>query len=146
MITESYNYINIKDKIEYLFASKGQQGMIIKIVSFTLLEGNLWNLAFGDLHKGNFDGTVISNNYDIVKIIGTIAKITYEFSDTYPLRSIYIKPVDEKRKRLYNHVFRRHYDFINDTFQIVGVKNGKEEPYSPDSVYDIFKLKRRVYS
>jgi hypothetical protein len=145
MITESYNYINIKDKIEYLFASKGQQGMIVKIVSFTLLEDNLWNLAFGDLHKGSFDDTVISNNQDIVKIIGTVAKITYEFSDTYPLRSIYIKPVDEKRKRLYNHVFRRHCDFINDTFQIIGVKNGKEAPYSPDSFYDIFKLKRRIY-
>lgn len=146
MITESYNYIDIKDKIEYLFASKGQQGMIIKIVSFTLLEDNLWNLAFGDLHEGDFDDTVISNNYDIVKIIGTVAKVTYEFSDSYPLRSIHIKPVDEKRKRLYNHVFRRHYDFINDTFQIIGVKNGTEEPYSPYNVYDIFKLKRRVSS
>ena len=35
MITESYNYIDIKDKIEYLFASKGTKGLIVKIVSFT---------------------------------------------------------------------------------------------------------------
>jgi hydroxypyruvate isomerase len=144
MITDYYNYIDIKDKIEYLFTSKGKQGIIVKIVSFTFLEDNLWNLAFGDVHKGDFDDTVISNNHDITKIIGTVAKITYEFSAAFPSRNIHIKPVDEKRKRLYNHVFRRHYAVINNTFQIIGVKNGIEEPYSIDKVYDIFKLKRRV--
>jgi hypothetical protein len=144
MITDYYNYIDIKDKIEYLFASKGKQGTIIKIVSFTLLEDNLWNLAFGDVRKGNFDGSIISNNHDLLKIIGTVAKITYEFSATFPLRNIYIKPVDEKRKRLYNHVFRRHYAVINATFQIIGAKNGIEEPYSTGNVYDVFKLKRRI--
>ncbi len=144
MITDYYNYIDIKDKIEFLFASKGKQGTIIKIVSFTLLEDNLWNLAFGDVNKGNFDGSIISNNHDLLKIIGTVAKITYEFSATFPLRNIHIKPVDEKRKKLYNHVFRRHYAVINATFQIIGLKNGIEEPYSMGKVYDVFKLKRRI--
>jgi hypothetical protein len=96
------------------------------------------------VHKGNFDYSVISNNYDIVKLIGTIAKITFEFSAAYPLRIIHIKPVDEKRKRLYNHIFHGHYVFIKDTFEVIGVKNGIEESYSPENAYDIFKLKRRV--
>jgi hypothetical protein len=96
------------------------------------------------VHKGNFDDSVISNNYDIVKLIGTIAKITFEFSAAYPLRIIHIKPVDEKRKRLYNHIFHGHYVFIKDTFEVIGVKNGIEESYSPENAYDIFKLKRRV--
>jgi hypothetical protein len=145
MITESYNYINIRDKIEYLFASRGEQGRIAKLVSFTHVEDDdeLWNLAFGDMINGQMNDSVISNNHDIVKIIGTVAKIAYEFSTEFPLRRIRIKPVDDKRKKLYNHVFRRHYAFINDNFHIVGSFEGQKEAYSPEKVYDFFELKRK---
>jgi hypothetical protein len=143
MITESYNYIAEDHKTQFAFFSEGVQGKIIKIVLFTFIKDDLWNLGFGDLVKGDIDDTIISNNSDIVKLIGTIAKITYDFSVEFPLRRIYIEPVDEKRKRLYNHVFRRHHKTINDTFQIIGLFEGLEEPYSPDKLYDIFKLKRK---
>jgi hypothetical protein len=143
MITESYNYININDKVEYLFASRGEQGRIAKLVSFTHEKDDLWNLAFGDLINGQLNDSIISNNHDIVKIIGTVAKITYEFSTEFPLRQIRIKPVDDKRKKLYNHVFRRHYTFIKNTFQIVGSFEENKEAYSPEKTYDFFELKRR---
>jgi hypothetical protein len=77
MITESYNYININDKVEYLFASRGEQGRIPKLVSFTQEKDDLWNLAFGDMINGQMNDSIISNNDNIVKIIGTVAKITY---------------------------------------------------------------------
>jgi hypothetical protein len=143
MITESYEYTDFEDSTHYLFASEGQKGTIIKVVIFTFVEDNFWNLGFGDLNKGQIDGSVVSNNYDIVKLIGTIAKIAYEFSDKFPSRGIRIQPVDEKRKNLYNHVFRRHYTIINTTFYVSGYVNGQKEVYSPEKTYDIFELKRR---
>ena len=134
MIGKSYDYIpfgNETYQYYYYFESEGDQGKIPKIVTFTLLPNGFWNLGFGDLQNGKVNDSVISNNYDIVKLIGTVAKIAYEFSDEFPRRGLEISPVDEKRKSLYNHVFRRHYETIHDKFLIIGISNNEEELYSP---------------
>lgn len=143
MLKESYNYLSSPNKAIYLFESEGKNGKIMKVIAFTSVGKSLWNLGFGDLHNEQIDDSVISNNHDIVKLISTIAKITYEFSDEFPSRRIQIKPVDDKRKRLYNHVFRRNYEVIKATFQITGINGRKKEPYSPEKFYDNFELKRK---
>jgi hypothetical protein len=127
MITESYEYITWGNKPIYYFESEGKQGKIPKLILFTPLEKNLWNLGFGDIKEGQVDDSVISNNYDIVKIMGTIAKIVYAFLDENPSSRIRIKPVDEKRGRLYNHIFRRNYEAINTTFDIIGINKRRKE-------------------
>jgi hypothetical protein len=145
MIAEFYDFIDSPDKLQYIFASEGKEKYIIKVVLFTHLRGDLWNMGFGDLKNGEIDDAVVSNNNDIVKVIGTIAKILYEFSDKYPTRRIEINPVDEKRKRLYHHIFRRNYDIIKLNFHVNGVfKNSDlEEDYSNKKNYDIFRLTRK---
>lgn len=145
MITESYDYIALGDKPYYYFQSEGEQGKIIKIVTFSRLNNKYWNLGFGDLQGNKINGTVVSNNHDIVKLIGTVAKIAYEFSDKFPKRGLEVNPIDEKRRRLYNHVFRRNYAVISADFHIIGVnKVGDEETYSPTKNYHLFRLKRKL--
>ena len=143
MLKESYTYLASPDKTIYLFQSEGKNGQIIKVIAFTPVGKNLWNVGFGDLNEEQIDDSVVSNNHDIVKLISTVAKAIYEFSDEFPSRRIQIKPVDEKRKRLYNHVFRRNYEVINATFQVTGINGRKKEPYSPEKLYDNFELKRK---
>ncbi len=144
MITESYHYVALGNNPYYYFQSEGEQGKIAKIVTFSRLNNNYWNLGFGDLQGNKINDTVVSNNHDIVKIIGTIAKIVYEFSDKFPKRGLEINPIDEKRRRLYNHVFRRNYAVIDTDFHIIGVNDaGNEETYSPTKNYDLFRLKRK---
>jgi hypothetical protein len=143
MITESYNYIALSNNTYYYFESEGKQGKIPKLIIFTYLGKNFWNLAFGDMNKGDIDDSVISNNHDIVKIFSTIAKVVYEFSDTFPNQHIRIKPVGEKRRRLYNHIFRRNFEAISITFDIFGINKRKKELYSPNKSYEYFELKRK---
>lgn len=143
MINDAYDYFPSSNKTLYFFESEGSQGKIRKVIIFTYAGKNLWNLAFGDLKNGDIDDSVISNNHDIVKLISTIAKAVYEFSAEFPKRAIIIRPVDEKRKKLYNHVFRRNYEYINAIFHITGVSNGIDEDYSAKKFYDNFKLKRK---
>ena len=144
MINESYRYIALDNDPYYYFQSEGEQGKIAKIVTFTRLKNKFWNLGFGDLEGNKINDTVVSNNHDIVKLISTIAQITYDFSDKFPKRNIEITPVDEKRRRLYNHVFRRNYEAINVHFKIIGLKKGVSEVYSPEKSYDTFRLKRKL--
>jgi hypothetical protein len=143
MIAEHYDYFAYESKTLYLFESEGEQGTIVKIVIFSPYEGIFWNLAFGDIIGNSIDDSVVSNNYDIVKVMSTIGKIVYDFSAQYPNRGIYIRPVDEKRKKLYNHVFRRNYDAINRVFDVTGILETIEEDYSSKKSYDVFKLKRK---
>lgn len=147
MILKSYDYFPLGNKPYYYFESEGEQGNIPKIILFSPIEtesnNDAWNLAFGDLKGGDIDDSVISNNHDIVKVIGTIGKVVYEFSEKFPLRSIIIVPVDDKRKILYNHVFRRNHEEISLIFNIIGTLNKVDEEYSAKKIYDSFKLKRK---
>jgi hypothetical protein len=143
MNKEAYNYIAFANKTYYYFESEGKQGKIPKVIIFTYLGKNYWNLAFGDWREGDIDDAVISNNHDIVKVFGTIAKVVYAFSDEFPTQHIRIKPVDEKRRRLYNTIFRRNYEVINLTFHIIGINKRKKEIYSPEKFYEYFELKRK---
>ena len=141
MISETYDYITYSDKTFYLFQSEGQQGTVLKGVLFSPMDNqDAWNLAFGDMINGDLNDSVISNNYDFIKLFGTIAKIAFEFSNHFPDRIIHIIPVDEKRKKLYNHIFRRNYEDINLVFYIKGILNDAEEDYSPENFYDNFKI------
>ena len=148
MVKEAYEYKSVNRKTVYVFVSEGQNKRVPKMVTFSPLGNKLWNLGFGDWQSdGSIDDSVISNNHDLIKVISTVAKIRYEFSEKYPLRTLQIKPVDEKRKRLYNHVFRRNYNIINANFEITGINslNGIiKEQYSPEKTYNSFELKRRL--
>ena len=83
MIKEAYFYIGLPNKTHYVFQSEGDNGKITKMVVFTNLGKRLWNLGFGDLDGFDIDDSVISNNNDIVKVIGTVTKIAYEFSERF---------------------------------------------------------------
>lgn len=148
MIKESYLYTARSRQTRYYFVSEGENKRIVKTVVFSPLGKKLWNLGFGDLrYNGDIDDSTVSNNDDLVKVISTVAKIAYEFSDKYPLRRLQIKPVDEKRKRLYNHVFRRHYATISADFDIIGITGFNDsiiEKYSPEKTYNMFELNRKI--
>lgn len=144
MIKDTYEYNSIPNKTVFIFYSEGKKGKIKKGIIFTKMGGNLWNLAFGDVVEGDIEDSIINNNHDFVKLFATIAKATYEFSAQYPKRQIHIEPVDEKRKKLYNHIFRRHYEDINLVFHITGIYlDSEKEDYSPQKNYDFFRLKRK---
>jgi hypothetical protein len=147
MIAESYTFIVSKDKTQYFFQSEGKQGVIWKIVIFTHIIDDLWNLGFGDIdvNTGQIDGQIVTNNQDVAKVLGTVAEITHTFFADFPERSIEIKPVDERRKRLYNYVFQKHFKDIGVSFYVIGSLNKEEESYSPNNFYDTFKLKLKNY-
>ena len=142
MINEPYEYfpIPIKEHLMYGFVSEGVKGQILKIIIFTLLENGKWNLGFGDWKNNDIDDKVMTNNQDVVKVIGTVAKATYEFFKNYPNAVLVIKPVDEKRSKLYNIVFQRHHKAISNDFKIIAFIGRRRKIYSPEKTYDSFEL------
>jgi hypothetical protein len=101
---------------------------------------NEWNLAFGDLKDGDMDDSVISNNQDALKIMRTVANTIVEFFITYPESILYIKPVDEKRRKLYNYLFQKNFEEIDKLFIIRGINGKRSSSYLPIKFYDSFKI------
>lgn len=79
MIEHPYPYYVLKAKTHYAFESVGAKGSVYKIVQFTLRNNGHWNLGFGDWKDRQVDGSVITNNQDVYKVIGTVAKIAIDF-------------------------------------------------------------------
>ena len=146
MIDEHYRFLDLDNYTRFIFVSEGKQGKVVKGVLFTPNKSNRWNLGFGDLNKGMIDDSVITNNHDVAKVMRTIVKIVYLFFEHYPDRKVIIKPVDEKRKTLYNLIFQRHLSDIQTNFEVIGFIGRKKETYSSNKNYDAFEIKLKSKS
>ena len=144
MIEQYYNFLGSKNHTYFFFESEGKQGKIIKIVEFSPYKGNRWNLGFGDWQNGKINDSIITNNHDAMMVIRTVSKITLHFFEHYPDRIVYINPVDEKRKKLYNLVFKRHFLEISPIFDVIGYINEESETYSIEKNYDSFEIKLKI--
>ena len=140
MINESYTCYDFKRKTRFLFESEGDQGKNLKMILFSHLEFDEWNLGFGDVKGGRIDDSIVSNNNDAKKVFHTVAKATYAFFDEYPNSVVVIKPIDNRRKSVYNRIFQRSFDDIDLAFHVIGVIDGHEEAYNPQKIYDNFKI------
>ena len=140
---EGYAVFESDEATKFQFESIGKKGTIKKIVRFTKMEERFWNLAFGDANEQDFDDLSISNNQDIRKVIQTVANISHLFLETYPKRKIFISPVDEKRKSLYNFVFRHHYEELQNELVIMANSNNIWSAYNPEERADAFIVFKR---
>jgi len=140
MIKEHYPLIPSKLENAFFFQSIGKKGIILKVIIFEDMENNYYNLAFGDVVNMKLDDKVITNNNDLVMVISTVAKAIYQFIEKHPKAIIEIDPIDPKRRRLYNSVFKRRHLEILDLFQIFGVIKGQKEKYNPNNFYEEFEI------
>lgn len=121
------------------------KGNILKMIILSDIGEDRWNLGFGDVTNSGIDDSVITSNFDAAKVMRTVAKVAYEFLETYPDRTIYIEPVDIKRKRFYNTLFQRYAKEIEPFFDIFGLNEKKQrEPYSSFKRYNFFEIKIKL--
>ncbi len=140
MLGETYDIQSLPENGIYLFTSEGPKGRIRKIVLFQNIGENRFNLAFGDIDTGRIDDAVVSDNLDFVKVLSTVAKCAYDFLEHHPGSILQIRPVDKRRKMLYNAIIRRHYQFLSEQFDVFGEAQGLLEVYSPEKTYEKFEL------
>ncbi|MFN0176378.1 MAG: DUF6934 family protein [Saprospiraceae bacterium] len=145
MITGTYPIEQNETATQFLFFSEGVKGRILKAVFISHYERHRWNLAFGDVGADwEIDDKAKTNNNDVVKVLGTVAKAALIFSETYPERALIIFPVDEKRKRLYNLIFRRKLTEIEMIFHVFGKRGRRWEAFNYQTEeYDAFELLRK---
>ena len=140
MIGETYKLHEFEDATVFWFTSEGEKGSISKIILISPKEGNVWNLGFGDFREGEIHDSVISNNMDLRRVMSTVANAVYRFFDAHPNQTIFIQPIDTRRKTLYNLIFQKRGHEILPLFQVHGWIADRKEPYNKDKIYDAFEI------
>jgi hypothetical protein len=139
---------NNTETIEFRFTSVGEKGEIKKIIKFTYLGENLWNLAFGDVKGDDWEDNVISNNNDFRLVLQTITNAVHNFFEIYSDHNVQIVPLDHQRKLLYNRVFQQRWHEIQVLFEVkaIFVKDEiiEEENYTPIKIFDAFVISQRI--
>ena len=62
------------EAVQFKFTSVGSKGTIDKIIEFSYLGQNSWNLGFGDIKGDDWEDNIISNNNDFRKVLQTTCR------------------------------------------------------------------------
>lgn len=125
----------------FRFTSSGAKGDIEKIVEYTLVQKNRWNLAFGDVAGKDWTDNIISDNNDMRIVLQTVANTVHLFLEKYPDQEVFIEPLGEQRKLLYNRIFQQKWAEINPLFSVKGIIGDDDfEDYTPQKRFDYFLI------
>src|SRR5688572_24188442 len=135
-----YIYKTNESFLDYEFTSTGPRGYIRKIVRFTLIGNNVFNLAFGDLDEqtGEISDTVVTNNNDSRKVLATVAATVHDFTLKYPGALIIAKGRSHSRTRLYRMGITNNLEEIRKDFELYGLKEEQWEIFEQGKDYIAF--------
>lgn len=136
------HYAIISNQNRYLFTSIGKKE-ITKIVLFTELRPNLYNLVLADYDAlaNTIDDNTISNNGDFVKVLTTVFHITKHFLETTENATILVEANTKLKQRLYNRIVRNNWIDIEPIYYLNGLSiQNIVEPLDPQKEYKAFSV------
>jgi hypothetical protein len=141
---EGYDMRHNVGMTRFKFTSTGDKGDIQKIVEYTIVQKNRWNLAFGDVEDKDWTDNIISDNNDMRIVLQTVANTVHLFFEKYPDQEVYIEPLGNQRKLLYNRIFQQKWEEINPLFTVRGMIDESDfEDYNPQKMFDYFLITQK---
>jgi len=103
MNLNKYQLISRKDHLSFEFFSTSPKGTLRKVIYFQVIDGNQYNLAFGDWNEAEqrIDDKARSNNNDRDQVIATVGSAVIEFLKYYPDAEVIAIGSTPARTRLY---------------------------------------------
>jgi hypothetical protein len=145
MIDDRYLLRADIDSKMFKFISEGPKGNIEKIVYYTERRANIYNLSFGDYNEliNDFDDKVVTNNGDSLKVLATVAKSLYVFTDRYPDALIIATGSTFARTRLYRIGITNNLFLIEKDFHVFGYRDNEFVKFERNGPYEGFLVKRK---
>ena len=142
---ERYELREGLNAMTYEFTSIGPKGKIAKVVIYSEIDDNIYNLGFGDknIKTGDIDDLVITDNKDSQKVLATVAFTAYTFTDKYPDAWVGISGSTKARTRLYQIGISNNLAQISTDFIVLGFNNEKWERFEKNIEYEAFLIKRK---
>lgn len=148
MHLQSYDLVTGRNQRTFIFTSVGPKGHIKKSIKFQpLAQEGFFNLAFGDVHPitGELDDRVRSDNNDWEKVLATVVKAVYLFTEQNPFYWVYATGSSPSRNRLYRMAIDKYLDEANADFEILAETSSGWAPYVKGVSYTAFAAQRRKH-
>jgi hypothetical protein len=146
MIEDRYALRFDDDHKRFKFISEGPKGSILKGVQYKEMPTpGVYNLGFGDLNEltDEIDDLVVTNNGDSQKVLATVARTLFLFTDHFPDAFIYATGSTLARTRLYRIGITNNLLLIENDFYVLGIKGNDVLLFERNSTYDGFLVKRK---
>ena len=146
MHLDKYSYQTNESFLDYEFVSEGPKGKIKKVVRFSGITNNVYNLGFGDLNEetGEISDTIVTNNNDSRKVLATVVATVHDFTQLHPEAWIIAKGSTQSRTRLYRIGITNYLREINKEFELYGLKDNQWQPFEKRRDYEAFLVKRKI--
>ena len=140
-----YAFTHASKKKTFSFYSLGKRGKIKKVVQFKLIEGEVYNLGFGDYYAKlkSLDDKVVTGNGDMEKVLATVIAITELFFNDHPTARIFLTGSTSARTRLYQIIINIHFEALAEHYEIFGFLDDEWSLFQKNINYEsflIFKL------
>jgi hypothetical protein len=145
MRLEQYQVKAYEDLLEFEFISEGPKGRITKLVQYSKIDENAYNLAFGDKKEGEneIDDKIITDNKDSQKVLATVAATVLAFTEKYSQVWIIASGSSKSRTRLYQIGISTNYEELQQYFNVYGYYERRWVKFQKNVIYDAFAVKRK---
>lgn len=142
MNLEKYDILASDDWLIYEFTSVGPKGSISKVVIYQHIDGQLYNLAFGDKDgvSGYIDDLIVSDNQDTEIVLATVASTLFDFFEYHNGTIVLAKGSTKSRTRLYRRYLSMLLEIIEQDFMLFGELNDEIERFQKNKEYTSFLI------
>ena len=146
MIETHYQFESSPDLSTFEFESIGPKGVITKVVNYTEINvKGFFNLGFEDKdpQSGYISDLTVTNNNDSQKVLATVARTLYLFTEHYPKSVVIATGSTLARTRLYRIGIANNLTAIEQDFIILGLTEANWEPFRKNITYHAFSVRRK---
>jgi hypothetical protein len=146
MLDDCYTLKSSDDGLTFEFASVGPKGRVTKVVKYREINvKDYYNLGFGDKDPatGYISDLSVTNNNDSQRVLATVARTLYLFTERYPDAVIIASGSTDARTRLYRMGITNNLAAVEQDFKILGLTDTDWEPFRKDVTYHAFSVQRK---
>ncbi len=146
MFENRYQLRSAARELTFEFDSVGPKGTITKVVTYQEVNvKSVYNLGFGDKDPdtGYISDLAVTNNNDSQKVLATVARTLYLFTERYPDAVVIATGSTAARTRLYQMGIANNLEDAEQDFDILGLAGTDWEPFRKDVTYYAFSVRRK---
>lgn len=141
---EAYLTTSNDENTRFQFQSVGKRGVFEKVIYFTPLTVDTYNLSLVDYDSatGSYDDLSVTDNGDMPEIIVTVISTIHKFLNSNPGK-IYFEGSTPARTRLYQISISKIYDPVQSDLLISGLQGGRWYLFEPNVNFEGFLVEKK---
>ncbi|SDG11032.1 hypothetical protein SAMN04487996_11575 [Dyadobacter soli] len=143
---EAYLTTSNEENTRFQFQSEGKRGVFEKVVFFTPLTIDTYNLALLDYNTetGGYDDLSVTDNGDMPEILVTVITTIHQFLGSKPGKKIYFEGSTPARTRLYQIAISKIYDPTQSDLIISGLLEGEWVIFERNTRFEGFLIEKKL--